>query len=1055
LYSSRLILISSYTDMAGIAAGWLADRPETLILGPTRAAADELARAACAEGLLGVHRLTPMLLATELSAALRAQDGLAPVSRLGMEALAARVVARLLQEGKLSYFRPVADAPGFARALALTLDELRNETVPPPELAKAGLPGADLAQLAVIYEEELRERALADRALTFRLATAAARERRHHYLGIPLLLLDPRIENTCQRELIAAVAAKAPAVLALALDADEKSIAHLREILQVHPETHSSRRSITLDHLRGALFSAEPQPKGAPDDSLEFFSTPGEGLECVEIARRISGLVSGGGAFDRIAILLRNPERYQPLVEEAMRRAAIPAFYSRGSARPDAAGRAFLALLACAAEGCTASRFAEYLSLGQAPAAPPQPDWVAPQADELGEIAAPEEIAERPEKRGLPHFAWEKLLVDAAVVGGSKRWERRLRGLEQEFRLQLAELDGDEAHAARIERQLETLLELERFALPLIEKLAALPPQAIWREWIERLGEVAQTALRDPESALAVLAELEPMGEVGPASLDEVFGVLSERLRFLRREPPVRRYGCVFVGAIDEARARSFDVVFLPGLAEGLFPRRAFEDPLLLDVHRRTLTAGLTLQNDRVARERLLLRIAAAAASTRLVVSYPRMDAVEARPRVPSFYAMEVVRAAEGRLPDLRNFEKRAASAAPARLGWPAPLDQSQAIDDAEYDLATLGPYVNMERRDARGKGRYLLQANQHLARSLRGRWRRWKKSWSAADGIVDPDAATLAVLAGNRLGARSYSPSALQHFAACPYRFLLHGIHRLRPRDEAVALERMDPLTRGSLFHAAQFVLFRRIESNAVGTGDIYKLMDRVLEEVAAEYAEKLAPAIPGVWATEVEDLRIDLRGWLRNLEKEIAEWRPTYYEYAFGLPRTGDHDPNSTEEPAVIADGVRLRGSMDVVERHGTRGVLRITDHKTGKPPAEAPVYVGRGLFLQPLLYALAAEKLLDEPVESGRLYYCTQRGGYQEYELRLTDTARAQVRKALGAIDEAIEKGFLPAAPQKDACHTCDYRPVCGPYEEMRSRSKKPDVRMEALLELRSTP
>src|SRR5262245_31375005 len=164
--------------MAGIAARWLADRPETLILGPSRAAADELARAACGEGLLGVHRLTPMLLATELSAALRAkseprllgsgpQDGLAPVSRLGMEALAARIVARLQREGKLSYFRPVVDTPGFARALALTLDELRNEAVPPVELAKAGLPGADLAQLAVIYEEELRERALADRALTF------------------------------------------------------------------------------------------------------------------------------------------------------------------------------------------------------------------------------------------------------------------------------------------------------------------------------------------------------------------------------------------------------------------------------------------------------------------------------------------------------------------------------------------------------------------------------------------------------------------------------------------------------------------------------------------------------------------------------------------------------------------------------------------------------------------------------------------------------------------------------------------------------------------------
>src|SRR5439155_7795298 len=61
-------------------------------------------------------------------------------------------------------------------------------------------------------------------------------------------------------------------------------------------------------------------------------------------------------------------ERYQPLLEEALRRADIPAHYSRGVVRPDPAGRAFLALLECALENCSASRFAEYLSLGQVPA---------------------------------------------------------------------------------------------------------------------------------------------------------------------------------------------------------------------------------------------------------------------------------------------------------------------------------------------------------------------------------------------------------------------------------------------------------------------------------------------------------------------------------------------------------------------------------------------------------------------------------------------------------------------------------------------------------------
>src|SRR5207249_3359576 len=117
------------------------------------------------------------------------------------------------------------------------------------------------------------------------------------------------------------------------------------------------------------------------------------------------------------------------------------------------------------------------------------------------------------------------------------------------------------------------------------------------------------------------LSELEPMDQVGPVELGEVRQVLSERLSFLRREPPTRRYGRVFVGAISEVNARSFEIVFLPGLAEGVFPRKPSEDPLLLDDYRKKLGSGLVTQDKRLSRERLLLRSAAAAAHPRLHVS--------------------------------------------------------------------------------------------------------------------------------------------------------------------------------------------------------------------------------------------------------------------------------------------------------------------------------------------------------------------------------------------------------------------------------------------------
>src|SRR5258708_5744230 len=98
-----------------------------------------------------------------------------------------------------------------------------------------------------------------------------------------------------------------------------------------------------------------------------------------------------GVPFARVAVLLRAPGQYRPLLEEAFARAGMPGHFASGTLRPDPAGRAFLALLACAADGLSARRFAEYLSLGEVPqaisgrppAAPAPGDRWAPPGAEL------------------------------------------------------------------------------------------------------------------------------------------------------------------------------------------------------------------------------------------------------------------------------------------------------------------------------------------------------------------------------------------------------------------------------------------------------------------------------------------------------------------------------------------------------------------------------------------------------------------------------------------------------------------------------------------------
>ncbi len=1027
------------------------------------------------------------LLATELATSALAARGLAPVSGLGLEALAARAIFEAQKAGSLAYFDEIAHTPGFARAFAKTLEELRLDGASLDRLSAAGPAGADLTTLARLFEEQLAGHRLADFPALLRLATDAATSGRHFLLDLPLLLFDIDPQSESHASLIEAVARRSSSVLALTRTRDERALRILTRVLACQPEVAAPDGCASaLDRIRKFVFVPDipALERASPDESFDMFSAAGEGLECVEIARRVRRMAASGTPFDRIAVLLRSPERYQPLLEEALRRAAIPAWFRRGTARPDPAGRAFLALLACAADRLSASRFAEYLSLAQVP---PVDSEGAPKAmSATASVGSEDELARfQPEAAQLllafdanadedpgatPASAvangtlhapagWEKLLVDAAVINGKDRWARRLNGLAEEFLIKrhMAEKENG-ATVEAIDRQIAQLENLRRFALPLIGILADLPQSATWAEWLDVLASLARHSLRRPETVLGMLAELQPMADVGPIGFEEVARVLEDRLRFLRQDPPKSRYGSVFVGSLEEARGWSFDVVFLPGLAEGQFPRRVFEDPLLLDDLRARVSSTLPLRDDRVACERQLLTSAASAANRKLVASFPRMDIAQNRPRVPSFYALELPRAAEGALPRLRSFERQARDAAPARLHWPAPVDPNDAVDDAEYDLATLHPLLDPANTNPPGAGRYLVDASAPLARSLRGRWARWdSKDWQSADGLVKLDSQARLVLDEHRLANRVYSPSTLQQFSACPYKFALQGILRLRPREEGVPLERMDPLTRGALYHAVQFRLFRDLEERgllpvqASRLSWILQRCDETLDQVASEFADKLAPAIPNVWRSEVEDLRTDLRGSI-HLAIEESGWRPLHFEFGFGVEPGDDRDPSSVKEEASILDAVRVRGSVDRIEHNAERGTLRVIDFKTGKPPDRAPIYTGGGAVLQPLLYSLAVQQILNTPVESGRLLFATQRGGYQAFDCKLDERGTRELQVVLVNIDRMIEDGFLPAAPQKKACEYCDYPSVCGPRENLRIERKSRDE-LDLLNDVRS--
>src|SRR5208282_5645534 len=218
----------------------------------------------------------------------------------------------------------------------------------------------------------------------------------------------------------------------------------------------------------------------------------------------------------------------------------------------------------------SARRFAEYLSLAQVPD-PDRPREDEPTISTDAELAPASlesdlEVEDHPalvddldasdpipviDGTARAPWRWERLLVDAAVIGSAERWRKRLAGLGNELVARRKEMA--DADAAGLERRILDLAHLGEVAMPILSMLEAAPRDATWGDWLKFLRGLVELAIRDREAVLAALAELEPMAPVAPVGLDEVRLVLNDRLGRLEAPRRVRRYGAVFVAPPNRA----------------------------------------------------------------------------------------------------------------------------------------------------------------------------------------------------------------------------------------------------------------------------------------------------------------------------------------------------------------------------------------------------------------------------------------------------------------------------------------------------------------------
>src|ERR1043166_1422836 len=274
---------------------------EVLLLGGSRGSVDDLARAIALErgATFGLHRLSFTQLAARLAVMELASCDRAPTTALGHEAVATRAAFEAQSDGALKYFSPVSQTPGFPKALARTLLDLRLAGLGNENLSQLPRSGTDLATSLDRVDILLNEAGASDRASLFETAIKAAGSPVTGWPPMPLLLLDVPFGSEIEAQFLWALVQQSSYVMITVPSGDASAVRQLEKRgarIQIIEEAKQN----DLTQLARYLFSKEPPPERTRTGELVWFSAPGEGRECVEIARRALKEAERGVRFDEM-----------------------------------------------------------------------------------------------------------------------------------------------------------------------------------------------------------------------------------------------------------------------------------------------------------------------------------------------------------------------------------------------------------------------------------------------------------------------------------------------------------------------------------------------------------------------------------------------------------------------------------------------------------------------------------------------------------------------------------------------------------------------------------
>lgn len=1014
----------------------------------------------------------------------RAQGALRPISEGLKFAITERVVRRLVRDGKLEHLGEIAESPGCVQSVGELISEIKRAGKRPDEFRRFVIENAgtardfDLAEIYTHYQATLDQAGLVDADDVYLEALRVLEQ------GLPerfrlvrSLYLDGFFDFTpVQQRLIYQLVSLIPQVI-INLPFDERNpsvfypvsetMRFFEELgfLRVARQSSNATRDRRLEQLALALFNPEAEP--LIDLPVMVCSAPDRTHEIRAIAAEIKRLVlEEGYRPGEIALVLRDLSRYAPIIRPTFDEYGIPcAMEWREPLSSVPAIKAALKLVECRVGSELIESYAALL----------KNDYLDPCCT-------------------LEPDAAENALAAVGLSLSRHEWIKRAKRLleikrERIERWARERADPEEAaiEAARLERQAAeikaALLAVDEINL----RLGLIPERGCLSEMLEsferalqafKLEERILEQLRgagyqlELEAAARDLAALELLREsirnlaaASDQTIIEVQDLKPILEELLSRTPLLLERGDAGgVSVLDATQARGlcFKLVFIGGLAEGVFPQAPKGDWIYPDEERPKLQeAGLYLEDispeSFEKKEVHFFYHSACMASERLYLYYPRRlnDDEET---IPSLFIEELQRIStrdggpsleiEHRVKELRAAAVFSAAALPAALYaefWQTPENEGQLV--ALYNLALEARLLDPS-----------FFARLAIEEERRGR------SFGPFDGKLG-DLEILRQLERRFGPARVYSASQFNTYSSCPFRFFCERLLQLRPREEAMLdLQRID---RGYLLHEIlRSFLERHLESNLREDklAEYRSEIAEAAESVFAKYQRSALPLNPYLWEIEKREVLEALFSFLEfeiKYQKEagargVAPWR---LELGYGMSER--EECHGKSQPLVLISGrdrVLVRGRIDRVDR-SPDGKYIAYDYKSGWGSSINDIREGADLQIPLYIMALAALFLREGEEVVGGGYYSVQDGSrnrgmyrkdYAEYAAikasagsslerqqwdETLDLARAYIWEYVGG----MRRGDYRVAPRSDrCCPRCAYRSVCR-YQKQRIAAK----------------